>query len=364
MADSKRPSKKRQVHPLEAKLGRLYGEAEALTSAHATPVELPQAIPPQLSELSVEVPAPPPVTAEELISALHQRLRALAPRRDRQPGEEVALGDEVNLDVLGYVNDALIPGSVRVATWIDLYPMPHLPGFAQTVAGTKVGDGCALELELPADYPVPTLAGEHARFLVEVRAAREVKELDPDDPAALLTLGMGATLDAVMDTLRSELSSEREALHALEVQDAVLGRLAELTQVDVPASLIDEELRRGWAAHEAPLLKQKGLHPDELAEAQKAWLQSEHLRDEAERSLRVSLALEAIGARDHLELTDAALKDSLDAVAAQVGVDLKTAAHTVAQDAALTERVTRTARHLMLVSHVVQAARVETAEPR
>jgi trigger factor len=360
LADDEKRSRKKAVHPLEAKLDRLFGESAALTAGHE--VSLPEAKAPALADLHVQVLAPDPVTAEDLMGRLHELLRAKAPRRDRAAGEPVALGDEIQVDVLGYAHGALIPGSVRVGAWMDLEPMPHLPGFAETVAGTRVGDGCALDLDLPDDYPVAQLAGAQARFLVEVRGARELSPMDPEAPSTLAALGLGATLDEALAAVTTQVDEERVALQALEVQDAVLDRLAELTEVALPDALVDEEIRRGWTTHEAPLLAQKGLQPDEQAEALDAWLRSDQLRAEAEKRLRVSLALEAVARRDGLALTDDAVRDTLEAVAEELGLTLPDAARAVDEDPALAARVAQVARHLMLVTHVVQAAQVEVTE--
>lgn len=349
-------AKKKSVHPLEAKVDRLFAESASSASTAVTTIELPSVDAPPLSALRVQLTRPPAVTADEVGARFHRLLRERAQKKDRPSGTPVELGDEVQVDIVGYADKVLIPGSVRVGAWMDLEPMPHLPGFAETVAGTRVGDACALDMELPEDYPVPTLAGKQARFLVEVRAAREVLAPDPEDAAALKALGLGDSLQAAMDKVTELVDEERAALESLRFQDAVLDTLSEHTQVELPPALVDEEIRLRWAAHEQPLLKEKGFHPDEQQEALQAWQHSAQVRADAERRLRVSLALEAVGRREGWELSPEELHESLRELAAELGLDVREAAQVVEKDPALAERLTRTARHLMLVSRLVAAA--------
>lgn len=284
--------------------------------------------PVRLSEggvIEVTVPAAPPLTEQELLERFDALAREHAEVRERETGEEVVLGDDVQVDILGYAHGRLIPFSLRTDLWMELTPQDALPGFAEALEGSAVGDSVSIELVLPADYPVASLRGTPARFLVDLLAAREVTMPDTESEEFLRELDRGSTLDEVMTSLAEELLEERGDQLWLEARNRVLDALAARLEVRLPESLILEELRRRWQAAEGEALEEKQFTPEEKAEAFEGWKQDAATRADVERRLRVSLALKAVAERDRLKLEPGdifrVLEDHLEAyglTAAQV----------------------------------------------
>lgn len=337
---------------------RLRKLVEATPLAREKGVALPEVQAPSLEGLAVEVPALGPVTGNELLARFAMLRREAAPRRDRALGEPLAPGDDVQLDVLGYCDGKLIPFSVRMGWWAPLVPSRDFPGLFEALPGTPLGDGLELELSLPADHPVEGLRGKPARFLVDVRAAREVTLHAEDDPELLLRLGRGQSLDEVMDALRAEVEQEREDLQWLAAQEAVLDALAARTRVELPRALVDDEVTRRWSAAEGQALEARRLTPDERHEALSAWLNDGPTRAEAERRLRISLALGAVARAEKLELTPARLEGLAAQVAAAHGVSAAEARAALSDSKAATEKMVHAAWHLLAVEHVLARAEV------
>jgi len=161
--------------------------------------------PPEYRGLEVVVPLPPPVTAGELLERHHRQRWAAATRRQRQPGEAVAMGDAVVMDILGYASGRMIPFSARFQHEMELWDDPILPGFAGQVAGTRIPGKATVKLTLPPDYLVAPLRGVEATFLVNVLGSAEVT-LPPEDPGAM---------DAIAEELQRERGDRRQALTLL-----------------------------------------------------------------------------------------------------------------------------------------------------
>ncbi|WP_163997085.1 peptidylprolyl isomerase [Pyxidicoccus caerfyrddinensis] len=288
----------------ESSLGELQGlmllkrSAGALALDGAGAVRLPSVQAPSLEGLSVAVPARAPVTEEDILERFDALCHERAPRRERAPGEEVAAGDEVLLDVVGYANGRLIPFSVRADWWADVTPEPLLPGFFEAMVGAVVGLSLGVELVLPETYAVASLRGATARFIVDIRAAREVTPLQAGPEELVRLLDSGDTLDDVLRNLAEELVEEREVAARRELQERVLDALVERTDVEVPQGLIDEEIRHRWAVVECPVLVEKEFNSDELAEAWEGWRNDATTRLDAEWRLKAALALQAIAVRD------------------------------------------------------------------
>jgi trigger factor len=264
-------------------------------------IELPPLEAPSLEGLKVPRPELAPVTAEELIERFQELRLQLAPRIELAPGVQVAEGNEALVDVMGHALGQLIPFSTRTGWWTPVKPDPILPGFFEALVGVPVGTRKEITVTLPPDYPVESLREVPARFVVEVRAARELAAPDADSPACLALLGRGATIEEAMQHIRQELVDERMAAARIEVRDQILDLLAERSEVEVPSSLVDEEIRRQWQGGEQPALQHWKVSAQELQAALENWQCAPHMRAEAERRLKTALVLAAIAARDKIQ---------------------------------------------------------------
>lgn len=338
--------------PYLLKMGPL-GDALAIT-----PVELPRATAPSLEGLEVRVPAPDDLTQDDLVRRFHELKRTHGKTRERAEGEQVAMGDDVRVDTLGYCEGKLIPFSARFGLWLELAPQAALPGFAEAISAGKVGDSLEIELTLPADYPVEALRSRAARFIVDLRAAREVTEPDDESPAFLAALKMGKTLDEVMDAIRDELEDELADQLTLSGQDLVLDTLVERAKVEVPQSLIDEEVRRRWGQLEGKALAERGFDAEEQTEALQAWLTDPLTRADVERRLKISLVLKAITERDKLQLTPEKLEYFAITSAEAYGLSAAEVKKGLRESKELTAQMAQTAWHLLAVEHVMTLAKV------
>ncbi len=329
--------------------------ADALASG---PVTLPDVKAPSLEGLKVTVPARADLTEDDLLRRLHELKREHASMRDRAVGEQVALGDEVQLNTLGYCDGKLIPFSVRVGLWLELAPQAPLPGFAEAIAAGTVGDSLEVNLVLPSDYPVEWMRGLPARFVVDLKAAREVVELGDETPALFKALGRGTTLDAVMTSIREELEDELADSLTLEGQERVLDALVSRAKLTVPSTLVEEEIRRRWGQQEGKLLGELGFDAEEQREAMLGWLNDPATRADAEHRLQVALVLRAVAAQAHLELTPAKLEHIAQVAGAASGLSAEQVRAGLRESKDLTAQMAQTAWHLLAVEHVMAAAQV------
>jgi trigger factor len=320
---------------------------------------LPAVKAPSLEDLRVTVPGPEELLEEDVLGRLHELALESAETRDRASGEPIQMGDLILIDTLGYAEGRLIPFSARSEMELEMAPQAMIPGFCEALVGTPVGDGRELEVVLPDDYPIESLRGVKATFLVDVLAAKEVDLPDPESQEFLHALGRGATLDEVMASIVDELSDEQAEELWLEAQERVLDELVlRLGEVQVPPELVDEEIREHWKANELPLLQQKDFAADELQEALEGWLGDTDTRVDAERRIRVSLALRAILEAQRLQLTPARLEELLGDVVQSLGMAQEDARQALA-DPETAGPVRDMATHLMAVEYVMSRARIQ-----
>ncbi|WP_171436895.1 peptidylprolyl isomerase [Corallococcus exercitus] len=319
--------------------------------------DLPEVKAPSLENLNIRVPQGEDLTEEDLLERFHELARAKAEARPRAEGEALAMGDDVQLDILGYANGRLIPLSTRVGYWMELAPQVMLPGFAEVIAEASVGDSVEVGLVLPDNYPAEQLRGMPARFLVDVKAAREVRMPDTESDAFLQQLGRGSTHEEVMSSIVEEMEGEMADMLWVDARNRVLDEIVARSDVTVPKALVDEEIRRRWQQAEGEVLAQKFFSLEEQQEALDGWLHHPGIRDDVERRLKIALVLRAIAQRDKLQLTPQAALELLKESSEPFGITEAQLRESLA-DPAASAQMTDVAWHLLAVEHVMTQARV------
>ncbi len=338
---------------------RLLKMSPVVSTVSAAALKLPSVKAPSLEGLSVRVPTPDDLTGEDLLRSFHEKRRALATSRERQPGEALELGDDVQLNIVGYCDGNLIPFSSRFGMTTELAPSEALPGFCEAVAeGGKVGESMQIALELPATYPVQSLQGKPARFLVDILAAREVTLPPESSPEFLAELGMGSTLEEVMDSIREELEDELAGQLWVRAQDMVLDELARRTPVELPKALVDEEIRRRWVQAEGQGMVEYQFDVEEQQEALRGWLTDPTTRADAERRLHIGIALKAVTEAEKLQLTPEKLEELIRDHVEPFGFTAEDVHAALRESPETTRRLTELGWHLLAVEHVMNKAKV------
>jgi trigger factor len=323
------------------------------------PVDLPGVEAPSLADLKVRVPPLPPATEDDLLTRFHELLREHAKKHDRKKGETTQMGDDVCIDAIGWSGGKLIPFSARFDLWMELAPLVQLPGFAECIAGEAVGDKLQLDMTLPQQYALVKLRGAKCTFVVHILAARAVELPDGESPEFLKKLGRGKNLDEVMESIRKELEQRRANELIVNAQDMVLDELVRRAKIEVPKTLVDEEIRRAWGRLEAPKLAPRRFDTPAQDEAVQAWLNDPMTRAETARRLAISLVLKAIGERDGLKLTPKKLEELVALAGEPYGLTEKQVHEGLRESAELTQQMEQMAWHLLAVEHVMARAKIE-----
>ena len=228
-----------------------------------------------------------------------------------------ARGHFLNIDFVGRIGgEAFEGGSVRDHT-VELGSDQLIAGFEEQLIGARAGEDRTLQVRFPDDYGSPILAGKEAEFSVHVTAVRR-REVPALDDEFAKDLGEFESLDQVREKIRETLVAAKERRAKLELRRSLLGALIERVRVEVPANLLRERLDRRLhsAAHD---LEKRGVR-SELVGRQLARLE-EDWRPLVEREIQEEWLLQAVAAREDLQLEDAELDERIDRMAAEQGTD-------------------------------------------
>ena len=262
--------------------------------------------------------AAPPVSRELLLSRIEELRRLVSMTQPRAFGTHIQAGDEVELDILGYVEGKLF--LAQNAAWFDIKPNVFLPGLFEQLIGVAPPDNVVIQLRVPDLYHVEGHRGKTAAFAITVRRAQQRILPDADDPLFIQLCNRRVkTRPELERVLVDELTDERARLC---VDEAKLTLLRELyikvgLADDVTDDLVDEELRRRWKKSIGDALAHQGISVDEQKKSL-ADFSTAAQRAESRRTVWEARALEAVADAEDVAATESEVHKMVEELAPNI----------------------------------------------
>jgi trigger factor len=177
---------------------------------------------------------------EEVDTSIGRLARALAPVETVTEPRPAAAGDIAVVDFAAGAEPLPVPGDGRDVP-VEVGASGNPPGLGDQLAGLSVGDSRNVTLVFPEDYPIAGLAGGSHSYTVTLKEIRRQEPIPVDDAMAK-RFGL-ETLDALRATIREQREGDLKSLSRLRLKRALLDRLADLYDFDIPKGLVDREYR-------------------------------------------------------------------------------------------------------------------------
>jgi len=232
---------------------------------------------------------------DEWIDRLRERFAELEPAE-----RPVIDGDFVTVDVKALSGDAEIDGLTRTDYLYAVGSGEFGEALDQQLRGTKPGDILKVS-EVMGPGAGEGLEGAMADLTVLVKDVKARRLPEPDDGFAK-TASEFDTIDQLRVDLRTRLGEIKEREATAQVRDRVLDAVIDTIEVDIPATLIDDETEHR-VAHAKERAERAGLTIEDVLEAQ-GWNEDrlrEDSRDHAIRAIKADLALEGVARAENIE---------------------------------------------------------------
>ncbi|CCH68414.1 Cell division trigger factor [Richelia intracellularis HH01] len=239
-----------------------------------------------------------------VIDQERQQMATLIPIEDRS----AQLGDVAIVDFKGVLakddsNDqesepTPIPGGENSNFQVDLQEGNFIPGFITGIVGMNSGETKEIIAEFPSKYADENLAGRSALFTVTLKELKE-KELPELDDDFAREVSEFNTLEELKDSLAERFRKEAEEKTKSNQHEALLIELIKYVEVDLPATMIEQEID-SMLTQTAMKLAQQGLDVKQLFTREVIPQLRERSREEAIERLKRSLALREIATRESL----------------------------------------------------------------
>jgi trigger factor len=235
---------------------------------------------------------------DELIEQSRRQLATLVPVEKRAAES----GDVAVINFSGTYTDngEAISGGSAEAMEVELEDGRMIPGFVEGIIGMKPGDSKTVACQFPEEYPQEDAAGRKASFeitLTELKA----RELPALDDAFAQQASDKETLAELRADLEERLREDAERRNQSNRHDALLAALVEQLEVELPETLVQEEII-SLLEQTAGQLAQQGMDVKKLFTPQLIQSLRETSRPEAEERLKRSLALKALASTEKIEV--------------------------------------------------------------
>jgi len=257
------------------------------------------------------------VTDKDVDDVVHNlQLRAATKEEVKRAAED---GDEVWIDFAGVdaKTKEAIPGADGKEYPLLLGSKTFIPGFEDELVGVKAGETKEFTITFPKDYGVKTLQSRKVTFTVTVSKVQKVVEPKADDAFAA-TIGPFKTFKELREDIRKQLQAEKQNEADREFDNQLLEKIAEKSQIDIPAVLVEDEIDR-IEAQEKQNTAYRGQTWQEHLDAEGVTEEEHREKNRAGAELRVKagLILGEVADKEGIEVSPAELEMRLQLLKGQ-----------------------------------------------
>lgn len=250
-----------------------------------------------------------PEQVEQVLKQEQEKRATLIPVEAR-PAQ---LGDVAFVDFKGYFTQESetdepeeIPGAKGDNFQVDLEEGRFIPGFVDGIVGMNSGETKTLNLKFPDEYGDKDVAGKDATFTITVNEIKE-KELPELDDDFAEEVSEFSTLAELRESLEKRFQGEKDDQTKANQRKALVDALAETIEVDLPETLIRQEVDR-LITEQVMQLSKMGLDVKRLLTGEMLPRLREQARPEAIEALKRSLALKEVAKLESLTVTEEEIK--------------------------------------------------------
>ena len=245
-------------------------------------------------------------------------------RRDMAPLQSVGdraivEGDVILVDFEGFNNGKAMKEVKNDNYSVDVGAGKLSPEFEEKLIGMKLGEEASHEVEFPAEYVNPVLAGKNVEFRVKVNDVKERVLPEINDEFAKDVDEKYSNLDELKNSIREKLEKEKEKQAEGDLTDRIMLKLLEGHVFDVPERLVRFEVEEMVKNTEKTLeqqgmnLESAGINRDEL---------KEQSQETAEKRVRGDFILKKIADTEDIKVKDEDLDRAFKRIGDQYNMPL------------------------------------------
>lgn len=262
-----------------------------------------------------------PVTDEDInkqLDALREKNVTVETVDDRAAEN----GDDVVIDFEGFKDDVAFEGGKAEDFTLSLGSGQFIPGFEDQIVGHNAGEDFDINVTFPDEYQVKELAGAPAVFKIKLKSISKkvMPELDDDMVKDSTEFD---TVDEYKADVKKKLEEANEKHADSEVEAKIFDKVIENMTAEIPQVMFDNRVNEMIGELEQRLAPQ-GISLDLYMQytGQTIDTVKKAYAEQAEKQVKLRLALEKIAKLENIEVTEDEFKAEFDKLAEAYKLDV------------------------------------------
>ena len=259
----------------------------------------------------------PTVSDEELEASINELLKqnaTIAPKDGQAEN-----GDIVVIDFDGSIDGVPFEGGKAENHELELGSHSFIAGFEEQLVGASAGIEVDVKVKFPDNYGPDEIAGKDAIFHVKVNEVKQ-KILPVLDDEFVKEIGMPnvETVDQLREARKDQLQKSKENGVKRQYLDKLFEEIRKVSKFDIPEEILEEE-RENRQKDLENRLQQSGLNLEQYLSLTRMSQEdlNAQLKAEGQKGLESWLILDAVGAKQEINITEEEVEFELAKMADQ-----------------------------------------------
>lgn len=224
-------------------------------------------------------------------------------------------GDEVVIDFEGFKDDVAFEGGKAEDHHLELGSGQFIPGFEDQIVGHNAGDEFDINVTFPEDYSMEELAGAPAVFKIKLKSISK-KELPELDDELIKDTTDFNTVDEYKEDVKKKLEEANEKSADAKVEADIFDKVIDSLSGEIPQEMYDNRVDEMVTELEQRLAPQ-GISLDLYMQftGQNMDTIKKGYAEQAEKQVKLRLALEKIAEIENIEVSDDELEEEFKKLA-------------------------------------------------
>ena len=276
-------------------------------------------------------------------------------------------GDTVDIDFEGFVDGKAFEGGKAEHYSLVLGSGSFIPGFEDQMVGHSAGEEFDINVKFPEEYGAEELAGKDATFKIKLHEVK-YKELPALDDELAKDCSEYDTLDEFKASIRKNNQEQLDKQDDLAVENALVDQVIESMEGEIPQAMYDvrmDEMVNDFAFR----VEQQGLRLEDYLKYMGQSMEQFRaaFMPQAEKQVKIGLALEAVAAAEHIEASEDEINAEIKRIADQYKMEEDKVRELInledlKQDLARTKAIDFIKSHANIVEKPAEAEKAADAE--
>lgn len=297
---------------------------------------------------------------DEAVNAMAERNARVVAVEDRAAEKD----DITVIDYEGFVDDKAFDGGKGESYSLTLGSGQFIPGFEDQIIGHNAGEEFDVNVEFPKEYHAEELAGKPAVFKVKLHEIKK-RELPVIDDEFAKDVSEFDTLKELRADIKAKALERKQKAADDEMETALLEQVVESIKGDIPEAMYENRVKQNVRDFDYRLQMQ-GMNLETYMKYTGATMEefSKTFRPQAEKQVKMRLALEAIVKKEGFTVTDSEVDEQYEQMAKDYSTDIEQIKAAVPAEELKKDIAVQKALELVKTSAVIEEPEAKTTEKK